>query len=83
MKKATIEVQGFEENVQRSKSLSNGVMERPILVRDVSPWNNVQTTDQSAMVLSEVTSEKGPTATVATPGIFLRMFLKKYKLRNL
>lgn len=60
MKKTTIEMQGFEENVQRSKALSNGGAKRPISIRDVSPVINVQTKDQSAVVLPEVTSESGP-----------------------
>ena len=43
MKKTTIEVQGFEENVQRSKAMSNKVAAKTISVREVSPNNNVQT----------------------------------------
>ena len=62
MKKTTIEVQGFEEHSQRSKTVSNRVTERPIPGRDVSLMSNGQATNQSAVVVSEVTLEKGSAA---------------------
>lgn len=44
--------------------MSNRVKERPKPVRDVSPVNNVQATNLSAVALSEITPEKGPAASI-------------------
>lgn len=62
MKKTTIEVRGFEENVQRLKAMSNGVAAKLISVREVSLVNSIQTKVQSAVVLPVVTSKSGTAA---------------------